>query len=184
MDAGIKSSIGSSIWTLCGNTSCSTNDGLSGTNRIENNIQLFDQSAVTAFVVAASPMVSTANNAGNIAPQTVSGVTFGSGSTSASFTANRPNDEVAVLRVVMSESYWQFPVGLPGTLKVGGTNRGGFHICDENNPHAVRTATICQAADGTPPGSYNDFSVTVTLHGMKGSPATVPTTGSLTLVGQ
>jgi hypothetical protein len=182
MDAGIKTSIGSSIWTLCGNVSCNMNDGLSGTNRVENNTQLFDQSAVTTFVVGASPMVSTVNNTANIAPQTVSGVTLASGNPSATFVANRPNGEVAVLRVQMSGNYWQFPTGLPGTLEVGGTNSGGFHICDDS-PHAVRTATVCQASGGTPPGTYNDFTVIVTLHGMKGSPATIPA-GSLTLTAQ
>jgi hypothetical protein len=40
----------------------------------------------------------------------------------------------------MSANYWAF-LGIPGSLSIGGTNSGGFQICDGSNPHATLAST-------------------------------------------
>jgi len=179
LDSGPKTSFGSSIWTMCGNTSCKADTGISGTNVMQQNTQL--TAPQYSFSSATSPMVNVSSNTASLPPETVTGVTL----TATPFAANRPGAVVATVGVQMSAAYWAFPTGIPCTLGIGGTNSGHFQICDKANSHAPLAATmqICQADLGTPPGTYSDFSLTVTLRGMM-NPTTTIAAGQLTLTGQ
>jgi hypothetical protein len=155
-------------FVMCGDAGCGSNSDITG-GLIQNNIEL--RGAGNAPVIAASPTVTVQNNTGNINPEQVSSVTFQGGGSGASFTHGTPNAVVATLQVNMSNTYWAFPTP-PGVLSISGTNSGGFVICNLNQ--------ICQSAIGTAAGTYNDFSITATLHGMYNSPFTAAA-GALTL---
>jgi hypothetical protein len=154
---------------MCGNGSCTSQsiDIVGGT--VINNVGLFGSGH---GVISASPVVTVyGNNIMTLSPEQVSSIRFGGGVTSATFAHGQPNAVVATVQVNMSNTYWAFPTP-PGVLSISGTNSGGFVICNLNQ--------ICQSAAGTAAGTYNDFSITATLHGMYKSPFTAAA-GALTL---
>jgi hypothetical protein len=168
-DSGANgSTINTSAYNMCGNVGCSSNTGITG-GLIQNNVELFGSG--NADQIYYSPIVTVQNNIGHLNPEQVSSITFAGGGSSASFTHGVANGVAATLAVNMSASYWPFPFP-PGTLSIGGTNSGGFAICNMNQ--------ICQSAGGVAAGTYSDFSITATLHGMNGSPFTV-SAGTLSL---
>jgi hypothetical protein len=157
---------------MCGYTGqCAHSKGVTG-GLVANNIVLMGAGNGTLIVTAAG--VSVSGNVGNIDPERVSSIKFQGGVTSATFAGSAPNAVVATLAVAMSNTYWAFPTP-PGVLSIGGTNSGGFVICNQTQ--------ICQPAGGAPAGTYNDFTITATLHGMYNSPFSAAA-GTLTLIAQ
>jgi hypothetical protein len=150
-------------YEICG-TGCSTNAQISS-GTLANNTEMTGAANGPKYIVA--PIVAVSGHISHLDPETVSSITFTGGATSASATHGVANGVVGTLAVNMSDTKWAFPLGQPGpgVLSIGGTNSGGFVICNGYQ--------ICQSAGGTAAGTYNDFSVTATLHGMSGSPATI-----------
>src|SRR5262249_53364329 len=139
---------------MCGYTGqCAHSKGVTG-GLVENNIVLMGVGNGTVIVTGAGVTVS--GNVGNIDPEQVSSIKFQGDVTSATFGGGAPNAVVATLAVTMSNTYWAFPTP-PGVLSLGGTNSGGFVICNQTQ--------ICQPSGGAPVGTYNDFTITATLHG-------------------
>jgi hypothetical protein len=165
---------------ICGH-SCDTNQYLAGVSHIRNNWLLIgrDNGCGLGSVSPPPGVVMEHNNGGagtscsGLDTETVAAVDF-DGSVEAAFAARRPGSPVAHLQVHMSAAYWQFPQP-PGELAVGGANLGGFVMCEDG-------ASVCQGPGGVAPGVYEDFTVTATLRGMRGSPVVVPA-GVLRLVG-
>jgi hypothetical protein len=139
---------------------------------VKDNIVLMGAGNGTRIVT--TPPVTVSGNVGNIDPEQVSSIKFQGGVTNATFVQNVPNAVVAMLAVTMSNTYWAFPTP-PGVLTIGGKNSGGFIICNQTQ--------ICQPSGGAPVGTYNDFTITATLHGMYNSPFTAAA-GTLTLKAQ
>jgi hypothetical protein len=177
IDAGSNSTPIDSI-VMCGTgSSCTVAQDIVG-GLVRDNFMLLGTGLGCILVTAPTVTVANNNNAtpcvsgSGKAPEQVSSITYAGGGTTAHFVASQPNAVVATLAVAMSDIYWTFPTP-PGVLTIGGTNSGGFVICNNNQ--------ICQPGGGTIAGTYNDFTVQASLTGMKSSPFTA-TAGTLTLI--
>jgi hypothetical protein len=155
----------------CGSAGCASNASITG-GSIQNNTTMFG--TANGCVIFASPVVNVSGNTCALNPEQVSSIKFAGGATSATGTHGQPAAVVASLAVNMSAAVWAFPAP-PGTLAIGGTNSGGFVICNQTQ--------ICQPAAGAAAGTYSDFTIAATLHGMLNSPFTAAA-GSLTVTMQ
>jgi hypothetical protein len=160
---------------LCGSNGCGDDTNINGTSsQVANDVLLVGSGNGTQIYASPAPGVTVSGNTGSLNVEQVSSITFAGAATNATATHGQGGAVVATLAVNMSNTYWAFPTP-PGTLSIGGTNSGGFVLCN--------LTQICQPPGGAAAGTYNDFSITATLHGMFNSPFTA-TAGSLTITAQ
>jgi hypothetical protein len=94
------------------------------------------------------------------------------------FIAGQANGVVGEITVTVSPAFppyvggWPNYGGWPGTFSLSGPDASHFQIC-------VDGQHLCQAAGGTPAGTYN-ITITGTLNGLSNSPRN---SGTITLTG-
>jgi hypothetical protein len=134
--------------TLTCSTSC----------QVENNTIRWGAGNGCNFVVSTPPVTESGNVCG-LAPATMSAPNL----SATSFTSNQPNGVVATITANVSPAFPSYLPAFPGTLTITGTNSGGFQICGGG-------FELCQSSAGTPAGTYSDFNIVATLHGLSNSP--------------